>query len=62
MTEERFKTGRITIDLEWDFPIETTDKQIKDFLADVELPNEYVEDSFEFISINKITRYGEYND
>ena len=41
----------INVDLQYEFPNDYTDEEIKNFLADVELPKEYVEDSFDFVKI-----------
>ena len=48
------KVAIINVNLEYKFPKETTEEEIKTFLYNVELPKEYVEDSFEFVKILKL--------
>jgi len=45
------KTAIIKVQLEYPFPIRYTDEQIIKIMENVELPEEYVEDSYEFIKI-----------
>ena len=47
------KTAIIKIQLEFPFPSRYTDKQIQEIMENVELPEGYVEDSYEFIKIIK---------
>lgn len=47
------KIAIVNINLQWKFPDETTDEEIKDFVENVELPINYVEGSFDFIKIEK---------
>jgi len=44
--------GIITVKLEYDFPNATTKAEVVEELENVELPENYVEDSFEIASIN----------
>jgi len=45
------KVAIINVNLEYEFSKDTTEEEIKTFLHNVELPKEYVEDSFEFVKI-----------
>ena len=39
----------INVNLEYQFPDNSSEEAIKDFLQNVELPSNYVEDSFEYV-------------
>lgn len=45
------RIGIVNVNLQYKFKDSTTDDEIEDFLANVELPKEYVEDSFDFVKI-----------
>ena len=45
------KTAIIKVELEYPFPSRYTDKQIKELMENMELPDEYKENSYEFIKI-----------
>jgi hypothetical protein len=47
------KIGIINVNLQYKFPDNTPDEEIENFLQNVELPAEYVEDSFDFVKIEK---------
>ena len=47
----KMKIGIINVNLQYEFPDDYTDKEIENFLANVDLPDEYVEDSFDFVKI-----------
>ena len=48
------KTAIITVNLEYNFSDNMSEQEIKDELANVELPSEYVCDSYEFVKIMEI--------
>ncbi len=41
----------VNVNLEYELPNEINDDDVKDFLAEVPLPDNYVSDSFEFVTI-----------
>ena len=45
------KMGTIKVQLEYEFPDDMSNEEIERQLQDIELPKEYVEDSFEYIGI-----------
>jgi hypothetical protein len=45
------KMGTIKVTLEYEFPDDMSNEEIERQLQDIELPKEYVEDSFEYIGI-----------
>ena len=45
------KMGTIRVSLEYQFPDDMSNEEIERQLQDIELPKEYVEDSFEYIGI-----------
>lgn len=45
------KTAIIKVELEYQFPSRYTDKQIKKLMENIELPENYKEDSYKFIKI-----------
>ena len=45
------KIAIINVNLEYKFPDTMSESEIKDELANVELPSEYVCDSYEFVKI-----------
>ena len=45
------KMGTIKVTLEYQFPDDMSNEEIERQLQDIELPKEYVEDSFEYIGI-----------
>ncbi len=45
------KMGTITVQLEYEFPDDMSNEEIERQLQDIELPKEYVEDTFEYIGI-----------
>ena len=47
------KTAVVKVELEYPFPGRYTDKQIKESMENMELPEEYRENSYEFIKIIK---------
>jgi len=50
------KMGTITVQLEYAFPDDTGNDEIESWLENLELPNEYVEDSFTYDGIrNTVT-------
>ena len=49
------KTAIIKVQLEYPFPSRYTDEQIIRIMENVELPEEYVEDSYEFLSLIHIS-------
>ena len=50
------KMGTIRVSLEYQFPDDMSNKEIEEQLKDIELPKEYVEDSFEYKGIwNTVT-------
>ena len=50
------KMGTIRVTLEYQFPDDMSNKEIEEQLKDIELPKEYVEDSFEYKGIwNTVT-------
>ena len=49
MIEE--KIAIININLEYKFSKDTTEEKIKKFLHNVELPENYIDESFEFVKI-----------
>ena len=52
MKEAKFvKTAIIKVELEYPFPSRYTDKKIKELMENMELPDEYRENSYEFIKI-----------
>jgi len=55
------KLGTITVQLEYEFPDSMSDEDIENKLQNVELPEEYVEDSYEYVGIwNTLTNKWEY--
>lgn len=42
------KLGRITVRLEYEFPDSMSDEDIAEKLENIELPEQYVEDSYEY--------------
>tara|TARA_R110000824_G_scaffold256095_3_gene445028 strand:+ start:221 stop:388 length:168 start_codon:yes stop_codon:yes gene_type:complete len=52
MKEAKFvKTAVIKVELEYPFPSRYTNKQIKELMENIELPENYKEDSYEFVKI-----------
>ena len=50
------KMGTIKVQLEYEFPDDMSNEEIERQLQDIELPKEYVEDSFEYKGIwNTVT-------
>ena len=50
------KMGTIRVSLEYEFPDDMSNEEIERQLQDIELPKEYVEDSFEYKGIwNTVT-------
>lgn len=47
------KIGIVNVNLQYQFPDSMSDDEIQEQLCNVELPKEYVEDSFEFVKITK---------
>ena len=45
------KMGTIKVQLEYEFPDDMSNEEIERQLQDIELPKEYVEDTFEYIGI-----------
>jgi hypothetical protein len=45
------KMGTIKVQLEYEFPDDMSNEEIERQLQDIELPKEYVEDSFEYEGI-----------
>ena len=45
------KMGTIKVTLEYEFPDDMSNEEIERQLQDIELPKEYVEDTFEYIGI-----------
>ena len=45
------KVAIVNINLEYEFSKDTTEEEIKKFLYNVKLPENYIEDSFEFVKI-----------
>ena len=45
------RTAIVKIELEYVFDKKTTDEEINDYIENVELPEEYKENSWEFIKI-----------
>jgi len=45
------KVAVIKVELEYPFPSRYTDKQIKELMENIELPEQYRENSYEFIKI-----------
>ena len=45
------KSARIKVVLKYDFPNEMSDEDIRQSLANLELPKEYVADSFEYLGV-----------
>ena len=52
--ENKMKTAIINVNLEYNFSDNMSEQEIKDELANVELPSEYVCDSYEFVKIMEI--------
>ena len=52
MEEAKFvKTAIIKVELEYPFPSRYTDNKIKELMENIELPENYKEDSYKFIKI-----------
>lgn len=49
MKKKRFAI--VNVNLQFEIPKNVKDDDIKDYLANVELPKEYVEDSFDFVKL-----------
>lgn len=49
MKKKRFAI--VNVNLEFEIPKNVKDDDVEDYLANVELPKEYVEDSFEFVKL-----------
>jgi hypothetical protein len=49
MKKKRFAI--VNVNLEFEIPKNIKDDDVEDYLANVELPREYVEDSFEFVKL-----------
>lgn len=47
------KIAIVNINLEYKFDDNVSDEEIQEYIENVELPNEYVEDSFELVKIMK---------
>jgi hypothetical protein len=47
------KIAIINVNLEYKFDDSMSDKEIEEEMCNIELPKEYVEDSFEFVKIVK---------
>lgn len=45
------KIAIINVNLEYEFPKETTEEQIKTFLHNVKLPENYISESFDLVKI-----------
>tara|TARA_R110002126_G_C10339079_1_gene490617 strand:- start:322 stop:504 length:183 start_codon:yes stop_codon:yes gene_type:complete len=45
------RAARIKVILQYDFPNEMSDEDIRQSLEDLELPKEYVEGSFEYLGV-----------
>ena len=49
MKKKRFAI--VNVNLEFEIPKNVKDDDVEDYLANVELPKEYIEDSFEFVKL-----------